>query len=58
LVAWYLFSRRAGDGPVLLSGDLTPQSLAAAIEASAETLRLRAPRRRKSGGDAASTERS
>ncbi|NLF30881.1 MAG: hypothetical protein GX591_08350 [Planctomycetes bacterium] len=52
LVAWYLFSSRPGDGVVLAQRDLTPRSLAAMIEASAEGLGLRAPRRRK-----ASTER-
>jgi len=53
LVAWYLFSSRPGDGPVLVRGDLTPPALVAAIEASAEDLGLRAPRRRGGGGKAA-----
>ncbi|MFW6154926.1 MAG: UvrB/UvrC motif-containing protein [Planctomycetota bacterium] len=56
LVAWYLFSTRRGDGPVLARRDLTPAALAATIEASAESLGLRAPRRRKRDDNAA-TER-
>ncbi len=46
LVAWYLFSSRPGDGRVLARDGLTAGALVAAIEASAEALGLRAPRRR------------